>query len=64
MRLKVKKKSLKDLSLDNNALPMNVTPQVGGGVSSMVCISLGAVILTVGATVSSQPCLRAYYNNR
>jgi hypothetical protein len=31
MKLKLSKKKLKNLSKDNKALPMDVTPQVGGG---------------------------------
>ncbi len=31
MKLQLNKKKLKNLSKDNKALPMDVTPQVGGG---------------------------------
>jgi len=31
MKLKLKKKKIKNLSRDNKALPAEMTPQVGGG---------------------------------
>ncbi len=31
MKLKLNKKKLKNLSKDNKALPLDMTPQVGGG---------------------------------
>ncbi|SFD19964.1 hypothetical protein [Pseudoalteromonas denitrificans] len=37
MKLKLNKKKLKNLSKDNNALPADMTPQVGGGRYTHVC---------------------------
>jgi hypothetical protein len=33
--LKLNKKKLKNLSKDNQALPMDITPQVGGGITTI-----------------------------
>lgn len=48
MKLQLNKKKLKNLSKDNKALPMDVTPQVGGGSGircnefrTIACMSIG-----------------------
>ncbi len=37
MKLKLNKKKLKNLSKDNKVLPMEMTPQIGGGRGQGVC---------------------------
>lgn len=37
MKLKLNKKSVKNLSKDNKALPVNATPAVAGGFNSLQC---------------------------
>ena len=37
MKLKLNKKKIKSLSSDKNALPVNATPQVGGGTGPGFC---------------------------
>ncbi|MFY8300736.1 hypothetical protein AAEU28_18370 [Pseudoalteromonas sp. SS15] len=39
MKLKLNKKSVKNLSKDNKALPVNATPAVAGGVNTLRCIT-------------------------
>lgn len=37
MKLKLNKKKLKNLSLDNKALPADMTPNIGGGFDTYEC---------------------------
>jgi hypothetical protein len=49
MKLQLNKKKLKNLSKDNQALPMDVTPQVGGGYLS------GAFICVIRDSIGCPP---------
>ncbi|GEK09422.1 hypothetical protein HUZ36_08050 [Pseudoalteromonas sp. McH1-7] len=41
MKLNLNKKSIKNLSRDNKALPVNATPAIAGGVATNLCNSDG-----------------------
>lgn len=56
MKLKLNKKSVKNLSLDSQVLPNNMTPNVAGGDSANICEGTSGATYTTATCLSQYPC--------